>query len=124
MMAAEISTVPLVRASAPGQLFLPCDQFWGIESLYPPVAETKTLSFLSLCTVEKQMALAAEVIVTVRSDTLKWCPVCQESLDGIRSFDSACEHMLSHLLKCLHVGQETRNGRSGPHYCTVAVFAR
>lgn len=65
-------------------------------------------------------AKASKIIVSVASNVGKPCPVChEEQLDGKR-FDEACQHLLSHGLKFLHVGQEGHRGMQR----TVAVFGK
>jgi len=68
----------------------------------------------------------SEVIVRVSSNEGRGCPFCSnEFLDGSQQFEKACNHLLSHGLKCLHVGQETIAGRAGePWHTTVAVFGK
>ena len=59
-------------------------------------------------------------MVTVASNVGKPCPLCREErLNGER-FDEACQHLLDHGLKCLHVGQEGH----GTTHRTVAVFGK
>jgi hypothetical protein len=50
----------------------------------------------------------AQQLVYVSTNKSRLCPICgEESLDGDR-FEDACNHILRHGLKRLHVGQETR----------------
>jgi hypothetical protein len=72
------------------------------------------------------MPIASEIIVKVSSDEYKNCPMCSgEQLDGKDRFEQACNHVLSHGLKCLHVGQETTPDDNGkPWHSTVAVFGK
>ncbi len=66
-------------------------------------------------------AAATKVIVTVASNMGKPCPLCNNvQLDGTEHFDEACQHLLNHGLKCLHVGQEAH----GTFKRTVAVFGK
>ena len=72
------------------------------------------------------MPVASEVIVKLSSNESRNCPVCgNQFLDGGQDFERACNHVLSHGLKCLHVGQETIPGEKGePWHTTVAVFGK
>jgi hypothetical protein len=64
----------------------------------------------------------APKMIYVSSNISRMCPLCTESLDG-ELFEHACNHVLEHGLKCLHVGQETKaDGDGKPWHMTVAVF--
>lgn len=74
-------------------------------------------------------------IVTVSSNMMGPCPLCSQAattmLDGTETpkFDDACNHLINvHGLKCLHVGQQTKNnaaaGDGSLCYFTVAVFGK
>jgi transposase len=67
--------------------------------------------------------MATQQLVYVTTNTSRLCPICgEESLDGDH-FEDACNHVLRHGLKCLHIGQETRRDDNGkPWHSTVAVF--
>jgi hypothetical protein len=66
-------------------------------------------------------AVATKIIITVASNMGNPCPLCRNvQLDGIEHFDEACQHLLDHGLKCLHVGQEGH----GNSQRTVAVFGK
>jgi hypothetical protein len=65
----------------------------------------------------------AQQLVYVSTNKSRLCPICgEESLDGDR-FEDACNHILGHGLKRLHVGQETTRDDDGrPWHSTVAIF--
>ena len=73
------------------------------------------------------MSELREIIVIVKSNTSRRCPVddCDELLDGLKRFEEACNHLIvAHGLTCVHVGTETDQGDDGPLHITVAVFGR
>lgn len=65
-------------------------------------------------------------MVRISSNLGSPCPICKDvQLDGMEQFEEACNHLLSHGLKCLHVGQETIENIDGkPWQTTVAVFGK
>jgi hypothetical protein len=66
---------------------------------------------------------APKVIVRISSNEAGSCRVCGTYVDGTKDFEAACNHVLEHGLKCLHVGQETILGADGgPWQTTVAIF--
>jgi len=81
---------------------------------------------MSIRDIEGRQMPASEVIVKVSSNIGSNCAICNnEFLDGTEDFEKACNHLLSHGLKCLHVGQETISGEHGePWHTTVAVFGK
>jgi len=68
------------------------------------------------------MLIASEIVVRVSSGEGRPCPLCT----GVHldDFEEACNHLLSHSLKCLHVGQETESTDKGLWQNTVAVFGK
>jgi hypothetical protein len=71
------------------------------------------------------MPATPKVLVKVSTNEGRPCPLCNEHLDGTETskFELACNHLLEHGLKVLHVGTETIDGHDGnPWHSTVAVF--
>lgn len=65
----------------------------------------------------------AQRLVYVSTNVPRSCPVCGETALIYNFFEDACNHLLEHGLKLLHVGQETGPDENGkPWHSTVAVF--
>jgi hypothetical protein len=72
--------------------------------------------------------LAKEKLIRVSTHVQTGCPLCsswQQSGSEHRYFEEMCNHLFTHGLKCLHVGQETdRSGDGDLWQSTVAVFGK
>jgi hypothetical protein len=70
-------------------------------------------------------ALASKIMVKVSSDVGEKCPLCDFFMKGSEQWQEACNHLLAHGLKCIHVGQESMHDNDGKLYHnTVAVFGK